>query len=207
MIDSARRPHAHHRCVLQNFAQGQSPSRPKVTPSRTVPEYKTELELDRFVIYEDEHHRCCEVQKRIEARNATRKRPSPAWWHGELLRRLKNEKDVYYCYLCEHRKKRQQLFVVHGDGRILNHHEGSHRIDRDLGDRKPEHLPRNKPLSHSFANLCSSCYYAGFKRPEALIINVICAIFIGDPVDIFRVYLIPTSMPTTFALEGDALVI
>jgi hypothetical protein len=118
-----------------------------------------------------------------------------------LLRRLKNEKDVYYCYLCEHQKKRQQLFIVDGSGKILNHHEGSHRIGRESGDRKREFLPRNRPLWHSFANLCSSCYYDELKRPEALII--VCAISIGDPVYVFRVYLTPTSMPTTSYLVWE----
>lgn len=145
-------------------AQHQAASQPKITLSHANPYYKKELELDRFVIHGDEYHRCCKVQKRVEAKKSTRKRPSPAWRHGELLRRLKDEKDVYYCYLCELEKKSQQLFIVNGNGRILNHLEDYHRIDRESGDRKPDAIPRNRPLSHSFANLCSSYDYDEFKR-------------------------------------------
>lgn len=147
-----------------NLVQGQSPSQPKVTLSRTNPDYKKDLELDEFVFHGDKYHRCCKVQMRVETKKATRKKVSPAWRYGELLRRLKDQKDVYYCYLCEHEKRCQQLFIVNGNGRTLSHLEDVHRVDRETGERKADPLPRGRLSSQSFANLCSSYDYDEFKR-------------------------------------------
>lgn len=80
------------------------------------------------------------------------------------MRRLKDQKDVYYCYLCEHEKRCQQLFIVNGNGRTLSHLEDVHRIDRETGERKADPLPRGRLSSQSFANLCSSYDYDEFKR-------------------------------------------
>lgn len=102
-----------------SLVQGQSPSKPKVTLSRTNPDYKKELELDEFVIHGERYHRSCKVQMRVETKKVTRKRASPVWRYGEMLRRLKDQKDVYYCYLCEHEKRFQQLFIMNGNERTL----------------------------------------------------------------------------------------
>lgn len=147
-----------------SLVQGQSPSKPKVTLSRTNPDCKKELELDEFVIHGERYHRCCKVQMRVEAKKATRKRASPVWRYGEMLRRLKDQKDVYYCYLCEHEKRFQQLSIMNGNGRTLSHLEDIHRIDRETGERKADPLPRGRLSSHSFATLCSSYDYDEFKR-------------------------------------------
>lgn len=41
---------------FSNLVQGQSASQPKVTLSRTNPDYKKELELDEFIFHGDKYH-------------------------------------------------------------------------------------------------------------------------------------------------------
>lgn len=91
------------------------------------PSYRPENELDSFMLGGLRYHRVSKIEK---SGRQPRRLLSVAWQYGELLLREKDQKQVYYCYLCEKQQKKQPLFINNeGSKPALNHLARAHKID------------------------------------------------------------------------------
>jgi hypothetical protein len=94
---------------------------PAFDKAKAPPEFKIDGQL---------YHRKGEV-----ARNTKRRaQPSKAWQFGEILVRVSDRKEVYYCYDCEVSKRKQQLPILSGTKAALYHMEHVHKRDPETGD-------------------------------------------------------------------------
>lgn len=98
----------------------------KVTLCTSNPKYDAALRLDTFNIAGDAYTRKDSVQ---QSKQATRKKTSPIWKHGEVLVRHKDSKEVYYCYNCELASQPQILLLMNGNQGPLGH-LSSHNLNK-----------------------------------------------------------------------------
>ena len=91
----------------------------------------------------------------------TRKRTSAVWAHGEALVRASDQKEVYYCYICECEKKQQKLPVLCGTKGGIDHMM-LHGYDRD--GARVEGLRNGLKRSSLFSNLVTTVNYDVLKR-------------------------------------------
>src|SRR5579871_5421499 len=96
----------------------------------------TLIEPDEFKLNGKQYVRCCVLAK---PQKNHRKRTSVVWMYGEDIQ-LKQDpiKRFWYCYLCEHQHRQQELPISgKGNTTALDHLESKHEIDRKSGEFKP----------------------------------------------------------------------
>ena len=87
--------------------------------------------LDQFKISGTEYIRANSLASGKESRT----KRSPVWRYGEKLIRLKDKREVYYCYQCERQKRKQPLPKLSGNTGAHQHLLHHHNID---GDGQPK---------------------------------------------------------------------
>jgi hypothetical protein len=97
-----------------------------VTLDADGPAFNPVLQLAEFQLEGVSYVRKETVQLKHRERNKT----SAIWRFGEALIRQSDCKEVYYCYLCEHKKSRQALPILCGNKGGLNH-MATHGIDKE----------------------------------------------------------------------------
>ena len=90
----------------------------------------------------------------------TSKRTSALWAHGEALVRASDQKEVYYCYICECEKKQQKLPVLCGTKGGIDHMM-MHGYDRDGARVEGAHTGLKR--SSLFSNLVTTVNYDVLK--------------------------------------------
>lgn len=134
-----------------------------VTLDKDNPQYRAELEVDRFKLKGKEYHRHCKVQWQIDT--AKRKREPRSIWYrfGEKLLRLSDNKVVYYCYVCERKKRQQDLPVMNGTGPALDHLREEHQIDKH-GNKIKVTVPAGQATLEQTNTLVTTYDFEEFKR-------------------------------------------
>lgn len=83
--------------------------------------------LDRFKICGDEYLR----SDSLAGLKESRVKKSSIWRFGEKLLRVRDRKEVYYCYQCERQKRKQLLPKLSGNTGAHQHLLSHHNIDGD----------------------------------------------------------------------------
>jgi hypothetical protein len=133
-------------------------SRPtdKVTLCPTNPAFSKSTCPDDFKIHGRQYTRKSALAKG----HRSRERRSPIWRFGEDIVCVNDGIDVYYCWICECEKKRQDLPVLKGNSSALNHMM-SHGYDRD--GNKTEKSTKTIPETRTFYALVTATKYESFK--------------------------------------------
>src|SRR3954471_19628337 len=83
-----------------------------LAPPEINPNSDLSLQPDKFKADGKEYVRDCALMKKP---NETSRKTSICWIYGEKLLRKEDNRKVYYCYLCEKQKKKQQFVVINGN--------------------------------------------------------------------------------------------
>lgn len=128
----------------------------KVTLCPTNPAFSESTCLDELKINGRQYTRKSALAKG----QRSRERRSPIWRFGEDIVRVDDGLDVYYCWICECEKKRQDLPVLKGNSSALNHMM-SHGYDRD--GNKIDKGTRSIPEAAALYTLVTATRYESFK--------------------------------------------
>ncbi|KAM0708841.1 hypothetical protein Q7P35_005494 [Cladosporium inversicolor] len=144
--------------ALMDSFLGSFGSRPtdKVTLYPTNPAFSKSTCPDDFKIYGRQYTR----KSALARGHRSRERRSPIWRFGEDIVCVNDGIDVYYCWICECEKKRQDLPVLKGNSSALNHMM-SHGYDRD--SNKTEKSTKTIPETRTFYALVTTTKYESFK--------------------------------------------
>jgi len=104
------------------------PATDAVTLCKDSPHYHIDKELDTFKIKGIEYRRCSTLQTSVKKK---RMGGSLAWRCGEQLLRVRDNRTVYYCWLCERQHKPQQLQIVNGNTPVLDYLRDEHKLDKE----------------------------------------------------------------------------
>lgn len=130
----------------------------KVTLYPTNPAFSGSTCLDELKINGRQYTRKSALAKG----QRSRERRSPIWRFREDIVRVDDGLDVYYCWICECKKKRQDLPVLKGNSSALNHMM-SHGYDRD--GNKIDKSTRSIPEAVALYTLVTATRYESFKTP------------------------------------------
>lgn len=137
------------------FSSSQSSDQVTLYPRN--PQYDPQRCLETFKLYGEQYRR----KNTIAVMGKTKKKNSPVWAYGEALVRAGDQKEVYYCYLCESERKPQKLPVLCGTKGGIDHMV-VHGFDRE--GNKVEKAPATQRRLTSFATMVSTYDYDKFKR-------------------------------------------
>jgi hypothetical protein len=89
---------------------------------------------DEFKLQGEQYVRCAVLAR---GPKSTKKRTSVIWLYGQDLQSKKDEKRVWYCYLCEKQRRQQDLPAISsGNSTALDHLHLKHDIDKTTEERK-----------------------------------------------------------------------
>ncbi|KAH7112613.1 hypothetical protein B0J13DRAFT_391640, partial [Dactylonectria estremocensis] len=86
---------------------------------------------DEFNLQGQQYTRCAVLAR---GPKSTKRRTSVIWLYGEDLQSKRDEKRVWYCYLCEKQRRQQDLPAIStGNSTALDHLHLKHDIDKTTG--------------------------------------------------------------------------
>ena len=131
---------------------------PKINPSSDP-----SLQPDKFKVNRKEYLCICALAKKP---NEISKKMSICWIYGKKLLHKADGQKVYYCYLCEKQKKKQQFVVINGNSTALNHLWNDHFIDKDGNSIKQNNDPcqLSLPKQKEIYSLVYVCKFNKFKE-------------------------------------------
>jgi len=139
-----------------------------ITFDKANPSWRSELELDGFKLKGVQYHRCCKIVSQVIGKRKREPR-SIAYKDskfGEKLLRLHDAREVYYCYICERKKKVQELPLLAGTRGALDHLLDKHQIDQQgnsvalIVEASQQQLPEHG----SIFTAVTTYDYAEFRR-------------------------------------------
>lgn len=138
---------------------------------------------DELTIRGEQYTRCAVLAR---GPKSTKRRTSVVWMYGEDLRSKRDERRVWYCYLCEKQRRQQDLPVTSsGNSTALDQLHTKHDIDKSTGEHQRFRRDSVDSKQHSisdFQNVKSIIFSRRLDRLKDVLVRwlVCCHFFLSS---------------------------